>query len=409
HGLIISCLKSQGSDETEAPGYRGLAELIASSHEPEVHRGRHRREAASLFRSLTRAGLVEMLPAAEGGRRVQVSSDLQLGFSLHQTLSLYLVDAVAALDREAPDYALDVLAVAEAILENPTALLFQQERKAKGELIAQLKAERVPYEERMERIKNVTWPKPAEDFIRATFALFAEQHPWVGSDAVHPKGIARDLYESSSGFHDWVRRMEIARVEGVLLRYLNQVHNVLEHSVPEAFKNEELRDMIGFFRAMIARVDSSLLEAWENLVRPGKSAPIEREATTRAYDLTADARGLQARIRGELQQLVAALAAHRFEEAGTLLHPSCQPDWPEERFSEVLAPFREEYGEVIHDPRARQAHLCVIDEIAPRIFRVRQVLLDEQGDNFWAIEGEVDLRQDGNPADPLLRLRSIAP
>ena len=67
--------------------------------------------------------------------------------------------------------------------------------------------------------------------------------------------------------------MEIARVEGLLLRYLGQVHNTLARSIPEALKTEELEDMIGYFRAMIARVDSSLLEAWENLVQPDTSRP----------------------------------------------------------------------------------------------------------------------------------------
>ena len=284
----------------------------------------------------------------------------------------------------------------------------QQERKAKGELIAKLKAERVPYEERMEKADRVTWPKPAEEFLRGTFALFEAQHPWVGSDAIRPKGVARDLYESTSSFHDWVKRMEVARVEGVLLRYLGQVHNTLARSVPESLQTEEVKDMIGYFRAMIAQVDSSLLEAWENMVNPVSETEEGTPPAPREYDLNADPRGLRARIRSELRQLVSALATGDLDEAPGLLHPDCRSEWRAERFAQALERFHEEYGTIVHDSRAKQAHLCVIDELEPRRFRVRQVLVDPKGDNFWAVEGEVDLRADGNPPHPLLQLRTLS-
>ena len=211
----------------------------------------------------------------------------------------------------------------------------------------------------MEKVEKVTWPKPSEDFLHATFDLFSAKHPWVGTDAIRPKGIARDIYESSSTFDDWVKRMEITRVEGVLLRYLGQVHNTLEQSVPEALKTDEVEDMVGFFRAMIGRVDSSLLEAWENLVQPGANADPKAPSSAgpREYDLVADPKALRARIRGELQQLVGALASKRFEDAGHLLNPESQKNWPPHRFEEALAPYFEEYEVIIRDTRSRQAHL----------------------------------------------------
>lgn len=407
HGLIINCLKSN-EGAAEAPGYHGLAEIISQSHEPASHLRRHRIEAARLFRSLTGAGLVEIVSVPQGGRRVQVSEKLQRDFSLHNTLSLYLVEAATALDPTSADYVLDLLAVSEAILDDPFPILIQQERKAKGELIAKLKADRVPYEERMEKVDKITWPKPAEDFLRSTFAIFEAQHPWVGSDAIRPKGIARDLYESTSSFHDWVKRMEIARVEGVLLRYLGQVHNTLARSIPESLQTEEVKDMIGYFRAMIAQVDSSLLEAWENMINPVSEDKKGAPPTPREYDLNADPRGLRARIRSELRQLVSALAMGHVSEAPSLLHPDCRSEWKAEHFTRALEPFYAEYETIVQNSSAKQAHLCVIDELEPRRFRVRQVLVDPRGDNFWAIEGEVDLRTDGNPSHPLLQLRTLS-
>ncbi len=217
---------------------------------------------------------------------------LQRDFGLHHTLSLYLVDAVTALDPASPDYALDVISVVEAILENPRALLEAQVRARKDELVAQWKSEGVPFEERITRLENVTWDKPIADFLYATFDLFSAQHPWVGSELVRPKSIARELWEGFLSFEDYVRRYGIARLEGVLLRYLSQVHSTLARNLPESARNDEVIEAIAYLRAMLARVDSSLVEEWENLVDPSRvaapspeSVPDARASTARPAEL----------------------------------------------------------------------------------------------------------------------------
>ena len=407
HGLIVACLQSEEGHGDVGRGYHVLSNLIDLCHESDERRRRLRRKAAALFRSLRRAEVVEIVRDADSGRAgVRISQELQRDFSLHQSLSLYLVDAAAALDRESSDYALDLLSVSEAILDDPRPILYAQERKAKGELIARLKAERVPYEERMEKIEKLSWPKPGEEFIRATFQMFADRHPWVGGDDIHPKGVAREIYESLSDWGDYVKRMEIARVEGLLLRYLGQVHDTLVRNVPAAQKTEEVHDMTAFFRSMVGRVDSSLLQAWEEMIQPGPKV-IAREEAPREYDLAEDERGLRARIRSELQRIVRALAGGRYEEIPDLLHPESRDDWPASRIAESLVPFYERYEAIVYDPRARQGHLCVIDPLEPRRFRVRQVLLDDLGEGFFALDGEVDLRSAKNPSDPLYELRTI--
>jgi hypothetical protein len=414
HGLLVSCLRAEPGETRDANGYRRLAALISGCHEEPARRRALLREAARLFRSLRGAGVLEVVPS-EGGRppRVRVSDHLQRDFSLHQSLSLYLLAATSALDPESPDYALDVLSVVEAIQENPRAILIQQERRARGEMIAQLKAEGVPYEERIEKIQDVTWPKPNAEFLYATYSLFAEDHPWLESQAIRPKGIARELFETLAGFEDHVKRMELARVEGVLLRYLGQVHDTLARSLPEGQRTEAVEDMIGYFRSLIARVDTSLLEAWENLIRPQASGakdtgPEPGEVQAPSYDLAQDERALRARIRSELQGIVRALAGGRYGDASDALHAASRADFDAAGLEQALAEFREEYGEIVYDPRARQAHLCVIKEMSPRLWSVRQTLLDERQDDFWHLEGEVDLREEANPADPIFRLRRIA-
>ena len=242
HGLVVACLQRGIEQDARACGYEHVLELVALCHEDDARKRRHRRDAAACFRSLRRAEVVRV----ERGRpaRVRLDADLQRDFSLHHTLSLYAVEAIGALDPASETYALDVLSVVEAILEDPRAILYQLERRAKDELVAQMKAERVPYEERMEKLEKVSWPKPNAEFLRATFALFAEHHPWVRDEAVRPKGVAREMAEGYLSFDDYVKRNQLARMEGVLLRYLSQVWNALAHNVPAAAATDELRDVV---------------------------------------------------------------------------------------------------------------------------------------------------------------------
>ena len=408
HGLIVACLQSEVGRGDAGRGYQALAELIDGCHVSAKRKQRLRRAAAALFRSLRSAEVVELVRDHETGRAgVRIAQDLQQDFSLHQSLALYLVDAASTLDRNSTDYAFDLLSVTEAILDDPRPILYAQERKAKGELIARLKAERVPYEERMDKLEHVSWPRPGEDFIRETFGLFASSHPWVGGTDIHPKGVAREIYETYSDWGDYVKRMEIARVEGLLLRYLGQVHDTLVRSIPSSLKTEEIEDMAAFFRSMVVRVDSSLLQAWEQMIQPNE---VSSEASTapREYDLALDVRGLRARIRSELQSIVRCLAAKQYDDVQDFLHPSAQALWGRDAIEAALEPFYDRYETIIADDRARKNNLSVINEIEPRVWRVRQVLLDEADDRFFALDGEVDLRNEKNPAEPLLRLKTIA-
>jgi hypothetical protein len=136
---------------------------------------------------------------------------------------------------------------------------------------------------------------------------------------------------------------------------------------------------------------------------PGEGAPPERE-----YDLAADPRALRARIRSELMDLVRAISQRRYDEAAAAIHPSAADGkWGAAQIEAAVEPFYAEFERMVFDPRARQAHLCVITERAPRLWDIHQVLLDDQDENQWNVEGEVDLREERNPSKPLLRLRRI--
>ena len=411
HGMLVSVLQRESEIERPGSGYRALLTLIERSHEDARGKHRLRREAALLFRSLRRAGIVEIVVDARSGKRgVRVHEDLQRDFSLHQTLSLYLVDAASALDPASPSHALDLLSLVEAILENPRPVLFRQVDRAKGQLVAELKAKGVPYEDRIRELEDVTWPKPLAEFLYATFNLFAEKHPWLEAESIRPKSIAREMAESFMGFHDYVRQLGLERSEGLLLRYLGQVYTTLSQSVPEALRTEDLEEIRAYLRAMLEQVDASLVEEWELLVHPDPSRPAAGAAAMparRERDVAADPRVFAARVRQEWHRLVQALAARDWEEAARCVREDPDDLWEPRRFQAELAPFFAECGEIVTTPDARRADRTTILNTGPRTWDVMQTLVDPQGDELWCLFGHVDLRQETAPEGPILRMRRI--
>jgi superfamily II RNA helicase len=410
HGMVVNVLQREEVAGGDARGYRALTQLIDRSHASDASKSRFRRRAAALFRSLRSAGIALVARDFDTGRsEARVRADLQLDFSLHNTLSLYLVDALGALDPESPTYALDVLTLVEAILENPRVILQAQISEAKRELVARLKAEGVPYEDRIGRLDEITYPKPGAEFIYATFRVFAETHPWVGGENIHPKSIAREIYEGYRSFVDYTRDYGLARSEGVLLRYLSQAHNTLVKSVPVEARTEEVFDVIAFFRTMLGGVDSSLVEAWETLLHPEPGRPREAREAPLVFDLAQEPRLLAARARSEMHVLVRALAEGDYESAAAAVLQDPDDRWDAGRFESALAPFLEEYDRVVFTPDARQARYTLLQPTTPRKWDLSQVLVDPVGDGLWAIQGEIDLTSQRDPEGPLVCLRRIGP
>jgi hypothetical protein len=406
HGVIVNVLQRGESAPEADRGYRGVIELIDRSHERPVSKAKLRRHAARLFRSLRRAEIIEIVEGRDGRPEARIAEDLQFDFSLHHTLSPFLIDAVAVLDPQSPGYAIELLTLVEAILEDPRAILYAQIRKRKTELMTQLKAERVPYEERIAKLDRVTHPKPDADFVYAAFCIFVETHPWFGEQNIHLKSIAREMFEDLRSFDDYTREYAIARSEGLLLRYLNQVLGTLVKTIPEFAKTDEVYDAIAYFRTLIRRVDSSLIDAWETLADPTAKTE-ESKAEARRFDLAEQPALLAARVRSELHALVRALSGGDFEAAAACVHRDSDDPWDAPRFEQALAPYFEEYEQILFTPDARNSRRTLIKSTGPRRWDVSQVLVDPQGDHLWAIDGAIDLSQQRDPEDPIVRIRRI--
>ena len=397
HGLLLALLQGEASQANigRGGGYRRLLEVIAGAHDSEVMKRRHRRTAAACFRTLRKAGLIELV-VDERARCPQPvpSPSLQHDFSLHHTLALYLIDTLALLEPEAETYALDVLTLVESILENPRPVLMAQLDKLKRETLDALKAQGVEYEQRIEELEKLEWPKPNRDFIYDTFNAFSDRHPWVGTENIAPKSVAREMLERFCSFHDYVRDYGLQRTEGVLLRYLTDAYRTLAQSVPARFRLAPVDDLTLDLGSLVRNVDASLLEEWEALREGGgareEAAPIQRKAP----DLAADPRALAARLRTEMHRLLGALARKDWDEALlsiTQRPESDLPAWTSDRLATELAPYFAEHPSISTTPLARNQRNTVIKQSGPRLWDVEQRIVDPEGDEDWAIFARVDL------------------
>jgi len=409
HGLLLSLLQGENGDPSRGAGYRKLLEIIDACHDSDVLKRRHRRTAAACFRVLRKAGLVDVVVDEHAACPHPVPSpSLQDDFSLHQTLSLYLVDTLVLLDPTLETYALDVLSLVEAILENPRPVLFAQLDQLKGETIAALKAQGMEYEQRMEELDKLEWPKPNRDFIYETFNAFTEKHPWIGEDNIAPKGVAREILERFCSFHDYVRDLGLQRFEGVLLRYLSEAFRALNQAVPVHFRNEAVEELIASLGGVVRTVDSSLLEEWEELRAPKTEEAATVPTAKRPRDPAADPRAFAARIRAELHRLLGALAKRDFDEAKASLRDGA--DWSAEKLAAELAPYLAEHEKIVVTPQARSPRMTTVSKLDGRIWDAQQTLVDPQGDEDFGILVRIDLSEPiaaGQENAPLIELVRI--
>ncbi len=406
-GMVLEVVS--GAFERRADGMRELLRLIRASHEPRHRRFAHARRAVAIVRSLLGHGVLVREKEDDGDVVLAPSADLQRDFSLHQGLSLFALDAIARLDPIAPDYALDVLSVVEATLEDPDAILMKQMDQLKKDKLDQMKAEGIPYEERMAELEKITMPTPRAELLYEVLEAFGEKHPWVGREELRPKSIARDAFERGASFVDYVRDLGLARSEGLLLRYMTDAYKGLAQNVPDAAKTDAVHDVVDWLGAMVRGVDASLLDEWER-IREGKDlvAPVVREAIVEEPDVTRDVRGFAVMIRNATFRLVRALARRRWDEAASyVVAPQGAPEWTPANLEQAMAPFFAEHGEIVVDADARSASACALERDATRV-RVRQSLHDPEGNDDHGLVLEVDLAASREAATPVLTLVAIA-
>jgi hypothetical protein len=408
--MLLNVLSRKGD------GCRAMQQLLRDCHETPKAKKEYRKRAWQLFRSLVERKIIEFIPKTAEGARLRVNVALQEDFSMDQALSLYLHETLPQMDPQAPDYALVLLTLVESILEDPEIILRKQLDRVKDQKMAEMKMEGLDYDQRMEELEKLEYPKPNRDFVYSTFNAFADRHPWVGQENIRPKSIAREMFESFRSFSDYIRDYELQRAEGLLLRHLSRVHKVLTQGVPDAAKNDAVREMEIYLATMIQQVDSSLLDEWEKMRDPNFQRAETKEARPpgaeeAAQDITRDAKAFTALARQKIFAFLRGLVIGDFEQALAALASPEQPGgepWTAGRLREALEAYHAEHEQICLDPNARNLrHTYVTPTEDKQHWRVQQMLMDPAEMNDWVAEFDVDLPQSRAANEPILRLRKI--
>jgi hypothetical protein len=381
-----------------------MRHLLTDNDEDRPAQRRHIHHAIEIYRALLAAGVVERLPGPdEQGRCVRLTVDLQEDFALNQPLSPLALAAVELLDLASPSYALDVVSVIEATLENPRPVIAAQLSRARGEAVAQMKADGIEYEERMELLEDVTHPRPLADLLEAAYDIYRRGHPWVADYELAPKSVARDIYEQAMSFTEYIGFYGLARSEGLVLRYLADAYKALRQTVPEEARTEELADLIEWLGELVRQVDSSLLDEWERL-RSGEDAATGGARLEAAPPpVTGNRRAFRVLVRNELFRRVQLAARRRYDELGAL---DGEDGWDAEAWEDALEPYFAEHDEIGTGAAARGPGLLIIEELPGR-WEVRQIFDDPAGDHDWGLSARVDLAASDEAGEAVLTVTDV--
>lgn len=381
HSMVLAEIE-QGGD-----AWARTHKLIEDSAQTPEEKAALSQRTDEVFATLIDAGVVERREEEDGTTSYLLTVDLPEDFALDQPLSPFLLAAIELLDPESETYALDLISMVEATLEDPPQILRAQEREARGAAIAAMKAEGIEYEERMERAQEVTYPKPLEDLLDAAFAEYCEKVPWASDYCLRPKSVLRDMVETASDFKTYIGRYKIARSEGTLLRYLSDAYRVLDRTIPAEKRDERLDDIVIWLRLVVRTTDSSLVDEWEGAGTQDGAAI----AAPSVDEVVHDRRGLTLLVRNALFARVRLAALGKVEELGDL-----DADWGYRSvvWQQALDAFHAEHEQVLLDADARSSAYLDIDEKDEKtdhVWHVHQVFRDSDDDHDFGIWGDVDL------------------
>ncbi|MET0161719.1 MAG: DUF3516 domain-containing protein [Microbacteriaceae bacterium] len=399
HAMLLNII-ARGGDVVA-----NVRTIVQGNHEPRRRQLALARRAIELYRSLRAAGVVEQVPDGAGGTLIRLTVDLQPNFALNQPLSPLAYAAFELLDPESPTYALDMVSIVEATLDDPRAILSQQEFKARGEAVAAMKSEGIEYEERMALLDEVSYPKPLEELLTAAYEEFKAVQPWVGDYAIGPKSVVRDMVERAMNFSQYVQYYQLARSEGLVLRYLTDAYRTMRQTIPEDAKTEPLHELIDWLGELVRQVDSSLLDEWEQLANPGETGPERAEAVPPTpRGVTGNVRAFRVLVRNELFRRVILLARDDVQALGALDGPE---GFGADAWNAFLDGYEAEYDASVPDgPAARGPGLLLLEEGRDR-WTARQVIDDPAGDRDWGFSAEVDLAASDEQGVAVVRLTAL--
>jgi superfamily II RNA helicase len=401
HAMLLNVIGRPGN------AYEAMKHLLTDNDEDRPAQRTHIHRAIAIYRALLAAGVVERLDEPdEQGRWVRLTVDLQEDFALNQPLSPLALASIELLDVASPSYALDVVSVIESTLEDPRQVIAAQLSRARGEAVAQMKADGVGYEERMELLDDVRHPQPLADLLAAAYDIYRRGHPWVADHELAPKSVARDMYERAMTFTEYVGFYGLARSEGMVLRYLADAYKALRQTVPEEARTEDLTDLIEWLGELVRQVDSSLIDEWERLRDPDALLAGGDQGTgTLPPAVTGNKRAFRVLVRNALFRRVELAALGHYEELGAL---DAEAGWDAAAWEEAIEPYFDQHEELGTGPNARGPALLIIEELPGR-WEVRQIFDDPAGDHDWGFSAVVDLAASDEAGEAVVMVTDVGP
>ncbi|BAL89837.1 putative DEAD/DEAH box helicase [Actinoplanes missouriensis 431] len=394
HAMLLNVM-NRGGDP-----YQAMKHLLTENHEERPSQRRLIRRTVAIARALIAGGVIER---TESGV-YRLVEDLQLDFALNQALSPFALACLELLDKESPEYPLDVVSVIESTLEDPRQVVSAQRQKARGEAVNAMKSEGIEYEERMQLLEDVTWPQPLKELLDAAYETYRRGHPWVADYELKPKSVVRDMFERAMTFTEYISFYGLSRSEGLVLRYLADAYRALRQTVPEDARTEELTDLIEWLGELVRQVDSSLLDEWARLQNPGAD-PEEVRLDDKPPAVTRNARAFRVLVRNAMFRRVELAALRRWDLLGEM---DAESGWPAERWQKAIGEYFEEYDELGTGPAARGPAFLDIEQ-GPEVWTVRQVFEDPEGDHDWGIDATVDLAASDEAGTAAITVTAVGP
>lgn len=317
-----------------------------------------------------------------------LAKDIPSDFALDQMLAPFVIAACELIDRESPNYALDIVSLVEASLENPPQIMKALVKEARNKALAEMKMEGIDYEERMERLENVSYEKPLKELIDAAYTRYCAEVPWAKDFQLYPKSIVRAMLESANDFKGYVQKISISRSEGTLLRYLSDAWRVLAKTIPQEFINDDLERIISWLHMLIRTTDSSLLDEWEMDSLTAKTPQTPRVGPVQIVE---DPHGLEIMIHNALFKRVLLASKNDSAALGKLDEPF---GFYERKWRSVLDEFFEAHEALYINQDARSKRYFSVDtreEKTQHLWHAHISFLDAEGDIDFGISADVDL------------------
>lgn len=386
HSMVLNVI-SHGGD-----AWARVVNLIKKSQVGAEEQNKLRERAAEIFRTLFDSHIVEKWELDDGSMDYTLTIDMPEDLALDQPLSPFLIAALELLDPESDSYALDVVSAVEATLENPFAVLRVQERRVRDEAMRVMKDEGLEYDERMDRLQEITYPQPLKDLLVPAFLRYCTDVPWAADYSLQCKSVVRNMLETASSFSEYTSSMGLARSEGTLLRYLSDAYRALSRTVPRDKRDEQLDTIIDWLDVVVRSVDSSLVDEWEAAAGLTQEKNEDTQTATPVIDvIAAHKKGLTTLVRNALFKRVQYID---FDDASALGELDSAWGMPVHEWEDALDDFYDEHDGLLTTADARSSKFFMIDDKQEKThhrWHVRQILCDIEGDYDWAIDGIVDL------------------